>query len=175
MRGGERGTENGNGRAARPAADFLFSISHFPGLRGGEIRLEDALGGNGIERALKPPAARARLPQRALRGVRGEVLVHECDPDPETPVQPLCEPPREPAYFVRRPVGTRGNSDHQQHRPPFGHQSGDRVEAGAVVRGRDRSEGMSERGLQISDRHTDALLPVIEREDRSGPRVSGER
>ena len=153
-------------------------LSRLPDLtisRAFEESFQYALGGNGVEPGLQARPSRTGSAQESLGLVRGQPLVDEFGAGAEAALQALREAAGEPADRVLAAIGVNGKADHQQRRVPFRNEPLDRRKARAVVRGRDHGQGMSETGLEVSDRDADALRAEVECEDGSRPRVSGER
>ncbi|MNC87373.1 hypothetical protein D3C83_30960 [compost metagenome] len=101
------------------------------------------------------------------------MLVHQLGAHAEAALHPLRETARKAPHRVLAAVGAGGQPDHQPHRAPFPDQLLDGGEAGPVVRGGERRQGMGEPGLEVADRDADALGAEIEGEHRAGARVMG--
>jgi hypothetical protein len=106
--------------------------------------------------------------------VRRQLLIHERHGDAEAAVQPVREAPSQAGDLMLAAIGMGGQANDQQHGPPFGDQAFDRGEACAIIRARNRGQGMREPGLEIPDCDADAPRAEVERQDGSRPGVRRE-
>jgi hypothetical protein len=144
-------------------------------VRGGEVSLENFPCCCGIEGGLELFSASALLAQAGLCGMRGEPLVDQPRGEMKAPSESLRKAPREASQFVFRPVGVGRNADDKFDRLPFPYQSRNRRKPGAIVLAANDGEGMRNAYREVADRNANAFFAEVERQNRSGPRVSGER
>jgi len=107
--------------------------------------------------------------------MRAQPLVDQPRGEAEAACKALRKAPREASQFVFRVIGMGWNADDKLDRFPFLDQRRDDRKPGAIILGTDGGERVRDSDRQIADRNANAFFAEVECENRSGPRVSGER